>query len=236
MVTYLQKLDSVDQRKFPSNPALPSCNLGTLVCDIANGTTLFLVQAGQIWVTDLISLNPTWDLVASCGNNIYGSKFQPSASNSPPCHGNGTAWQPRPGVIRLFGGTVTGALCDLNDFWEYSVDTGMWTWLGCGQLQDGECQNDPTCPPAAGITYQALMTDTNPNATILFSTAVYARPSGGHLPVVSVWVWLEEPGSWTQIPSSYEWINGFGALDIDLQAFITQGPLPFLNILGQLSL
>ena len=103
---------------------------------LANGT-----------LNDLWEFNPStkeWTWVSGSdpgstlgGNGVYGTQGVAAASNVPPARAAAASWTDNSGNLWLFGG---GAL---NDLWEFSPTTKMWTWVSGSSSVSGV----PDCLP-----------------------------------------------------------------------------------------
>jgi hypothetical protein len=93
------------------------------------------VSAGQwTWVggSNSVSLSP-YGVSGS-----YGTLDVPAAGNLPGSHYDSAGWTGA-GNFWLFGGSVGCQYCGLfaiNDLWEFSPTSRMWTWMGGGETPD----------------------------------------------------------------------------------------------------
>ena len=88
---------------------------------------------------DLWEYNPgsglwTW-VGGSDGPNaagIYGTQRAATAGSSPGARVSAVSWTDLAGNFWLFGGYgyAQGGLGNLNDLWEYNLNSGLWTWIG----------------------------------------------------------------------------------------------------------
>jgi nitrate/nitrite transporter NarK/N-acetylneuraminic acid mutarotase len=65
--------------------------------------------------------------------SVYGTKGTAAAGNVPSAREGGAAWTDGAGNFWLFGGgglDSAGSNGALNDLWEYSPGTGLWSWMG----------------------------------------------------------------------------------------------------------
>jgi Galactose oxidase, central domain/Kelch motif len=60
-------------------------------------------------------------------NGVYGTQGTGAPGNTPGMRQNSLSWADGGGNLWLFGGIVGS---DINDLWEYSPSTGLWTWIG----------------------------------------------------------------------------------------------------------
>jgi N-acetylneuraminic acid mutarotase len=87
-------------------------------------------------LNDLWEFNPTtklwiWisgsDKYGQAGN--YGSRGVSVPSDVPPARAKAVGWTDPNGNFWLFGGDGNGNLDRLNDLWEFSSNTKVWTWM-----------------------------------------------------------------------------------------------------------
>jgi len=113
-------------------------------------------SSGNVWLFGaygydstgtLGSLNDLWEYSPSThqwtwvgGSNtvnakgVYGTQGVAASTNVPGARYSNAIWTDASGNVWLFGGIgydSTGTQGSLNDLWEYSQATGMWTWV-CG--------------------------------------------------------------------------------------------------------
>jgi len=90
----------------------------------------------DLWQYSPTSAQWTWiggKDVANAGG-VYGTLGTASAGNLPGAREAASAWEAS-GTLWLFGGygyDSSGALGYLNDLWQYSPSTGLWTWISGG--------------------------------------------------------------------------------------------------------
>jgi hypothetical protein len=71
----------------------------------------------------------------SAGKNmpgVYGLAGVPAADNIPSGRSSAVSWVDSAGTLWLFGGhgiDLTGTLGTLNDLWQFTPSTGLWTWV-----------------------------------------------------------------------------------------------------------
>jgi N-acetylneuraminic acid mutarotase len=81
---------------------------------------------------------------------IYGTQGTPSASNVPGGRGGAVSWMDARGNLWLFGGLgadSTGSGGFLNDLWEFSPTSKMWTWMS-----GSDTANAPGIYGTVGVT------------------------------------------------------------------------------------
>jgi N-acetylneuraminic acid mutarotase len=97
---------------------------------------------GQGSLNDLWRYSPTtglWTWVSGGntdnGSGVYGTQGTGAAGNVPGARYAASSWIDATGHLWLFGGygyDSTGALGYLDDLWEYSPGSGLWTWISGG--------------------------------------------------------------------------------------------------------
>jgi N-acetylneuraminic acid mutarotase len=88
----------------------------------------------DLWKYSVSSGEWTWVGGSSSPNatGVYGKQGVAAATNMPGARGSGALWQDQSGNVWMFGGRgydSTGTLGELNDLWEYSPTSGLWTWV-----------------------------------------------------------------------------------------------------------
>ena len=113
---------------------------------------------------------------------VYGTQGTPASGNVPAARMDAASWIDNSGNLWLFGGFAQddqGSVCDensLNDFWEFSLTTKEWTWVG-GSAPTGGCAFGPA--PPAGV-YGTLGTPAAGNIPAARSGATTWVDSKGH--------------------------------------------------------
>jgi len=97
------------------------------------GTT-FTELFNDLWKYDPATGNWTWVKGANTFNQAgaYGDRGKPLASNTPGARWMAVSWTDPSGKLWLYGGygyDSTGAVCWLNDLWQFDTATGNWTWM-----------------------------------------------------------------------------------------------------------
>lgn len=89
----------------------------------------------DIWKFDPGSGQWTWisgsEFVETAGS--YGTKLVSATGDSPGGRSEAAAWTDKQGNFWLFGGyglDANGSLGYLNDLWQFSPSSGIWTWMG----------------------------------------------------------------------------------------------------------
>jgi N-acetylneuraminic acid mutarotase len=123
---------------------------GTNMPGSRDGAVSWIDNSGNLWLfggygydsvgpggdlNDLWKFNPstkTWTWISGSNTylapGVYGTLGVASASNTPGARSFAVAWTDRNGNLWLFGGAGENVL--LNDVWEFSPSTSMWTWMG----------------------------------------------------------------------------------------------------------
>ena len=90
---------------------------------------------------DLWSYNPTtglWTWMSGSNvtgtSGVYGTQGTAAPGNTPGARYSPMSWADEAGNLWLFGGTVYGGSF-LNDLWEYSPSSDLWTWIGGSNQQ-----------------------------------------------------------------------------------------------------
>jgi hypothetical protein len=118
------------------------------------GGSAWLDASGDVWLLGGLGLatgglaqefNDLWEYVPSSGlwtwiggsnfpnaAGVYGTQGAGAAGNGPGARVSALSWKDQAGDFWLFGGygyAQDGNVGNLNDLWEYSLDTGVWTWI-----------------------------------------------------------------------------------------------------------
>lgn len=84
----------------------------------------------DLWFFDPVTSNWTWmagsETTGDAG--VYGTRGVPSVNNIPRARQGAVAWASTCSLY-LFGGSAEATSSLLNDFWEYNLYTGEWTWI-----------------------------------------------------------------------------------------------------------
>ncbi len=81
----------------------------------------------------------------------YGTLGIPAAGNSPGSRSGALGWTDKSGNFWLFGGSAydsAGNQGILNDLWEFSPLSNMWTWMGGSSTVPQSCANPNQCGQA----------------------------------------------------------------------------------------
>lgn len=95
-------------------------------------TSLILGYLNDLWRWDSVAKSWTWmagsSLTGQGGN--YGTVLVTLPTNSPGGrYAYGIAFNPKSGMLYIFGGNGVGSYVVLNDLWQWDSGTNFWTWL-----------------------------------------------------------------------------------------------------------
>ncbi len=93
-----------------------------------------LGQLGDLWEFDPTTKSWTWVSGSALAQaiGVYGTSSVSLSGNTPGARAYATAWSDANGNLWMFGGygvDAYGVVAPLNDLWEYSTSTGLWTWV-----------------------------------------------------------------------------------------------------------
>ncbi len=205
---------------------------GSGLGDAASGT-------GGGYLNDLWEYNAvtqTWTVMGgSTGLNAAGvypaSPGTAAATNFPGARAYAATWTDASGNFWLFGGTgydstTGGTAGELNDLWEYSPGTGMWTWVSGSNVVGAAgvygTEGAVVSPPAA--------TPTTPGARDSAVTWIDASGNlwlfGGQTGAAAFLndLWVFTPGS-TPSTGTWTWVDGSTGTNQN-GAYGTQGTVP----------
>jgi hypothetical protein len=135
----------------PATTNVPGGRIGAVgSTDISGNFWLFGgigEDASNGFLNDLWEFSPTtkmWTWVSGsntgstpAGNGVYGTQDVPATGNVPGAREADASWSDSNGNFWLFGGSA------LNDLWEFSPTTKMWTWVSGSSVVNGL----PDCLP-----------------------------------------------------------------------------------------
>jgi N-acetylneuraminic acid mutarotase len=165
----------------------------------------------------------TW-ISGGAGDNaigVYGTQGTAAAGSVPGARESAISWTDTAGNLWLFGGVgydSTGAVGDLSDLWQYSPDTGLWTWVSGGSVDNASGIYGTLGTAAAGNLPGARQAanawiDSSNN---LWLFGGYGYDSAGHLGYLND-LWQFNPGT-----AMWTWINGANT-DDGVGVYGTQG-------------
>ncbi|HTT04060.1 MAG TPA: kelch repeat-containing protein [Steroidobacteraceae bacterium] len=140
-------------------------------------------------------------------SGAYGTLGAASASNIPGARYGSSAWTDSAGNLWVFGGQgydASGALGSLNDLWQFSPSTGLWTWMSgaSGNNVHGVygTQGVASSGNVPGSRYSAsAWTDASGNLWLFGGFGYGATGSEGKLN--DLWKYTPGSGQWT-------WVSG----------------------------
>jgi N-acetylneuraminic acid mutarotase len=105
------------------------------------GTDSYLGTFNDLWKFSPSTGQWTWvagtsgscDSSNKCGAGVYGTLGTAASGNNPGARIGATSWTDTNGNLWLFGGSgmdANGTNTSLNDLWEFSPSTELWTWQG----------------------------------------------------------------------------------------------------------
>jgi N-acetylneuraminic acid mutarotase len=151
----------------------------------------------------------TWVSGGNLANasGVYGTLGTAAGGNVPGARQAASSWIDSSGNLWVFGGVgydSTGAVADLNDLWEYSPTTGLWTWVSGGTGNNASGVYGTLGTAAAGnvpgARYSAnAWIDASGNLW-LFGGAGYDS-TGGLGNLNDLWRYSPSSGQWT-------WVSG----------------------------
>jgi hypothetical protein len=135
----------------PATTNVPGGRFGAVSWIDSNGNFWLFGGNGQDapngFLNDLWEFSPTtkmWTWMSgsntgstSEGNGVYGTQGVAASSNVPGAREAAASWSDSSGNLWLFGGSA------LNDLWEFSPTTKMWTWVSGSSSVNGV----PDCLP-----------------------------------------------------------------------------------------
>ena len=124
---------------YGTNGSTPQPGPRTAAVSWADSTGDLWLFSGAGSANDLWKYNiagGTWTQLTSPAalgtTGIYGTRGTTAPTNVPGSRSGAVAWTDPAGNLWLFGGIgydSTGATGDLNDLWEYTPGSGLWTWV-----------------------------------------------------------------------------------------------------------
>jgi len=164
--------------------------------------------------------NETWTWVSGAQYidqpGVYGNQGVAAPTNTPGARWGAATWTDKSGNLWLFGGEgydSAGTFGDLNDLWEFTPATGMWTWVSGSDLADQpgvygtQGVSDPANVPGARDS-AASWIDPDGNLWIfggnVSNTNVEINDLWKFDPVKEVWTWVWGSSS----PGQYPGVNG----------------------------
>jgi N-acetylneuraminic acid mutarotase len=184
----------------------------TEVCEVTSGASG--ANTGNVGNVTVVCGYGQWnwetgsDAVNAAG--VYGTQGTAAAGNTPGARYGGNSWTDASGNFWLFGGVGYGAAIAtgyLNDLWQYSPTSGLWTWVNgvstnnasgvYGTPDTAAAGNDPGARQGAVTWF-----DASGNLWLFGGYGYDAAGSAGYLN--DLWRYSTTTGQWT-------WISGGNA-------------------------
>jgi hypothetical protein len=172
---------------------------------------------------------------------IYGTQGVADAGNHPGARSGSATWIDGAGDLWLFGGyghdSTGGNPGQLNDLWEFSLSTGLWTWMGGAQTVNS-MGNYGTLGAAAASNLPPAREGANAwrdksgNFWLfggLSPAPIFASPSTSTGLLNDVWMYNLQSGLWTWVGGSNEvWglFSGSGGGVYGTQGMPAAGNIP----------
>jgi N-acetylneuraminic acid mutarotase len=140
-------------------------------------------------------------------SGVYGVLATAATTNTPGARYSASSWTDTSGNLWLFGGVgydSTGVAGYLNDLWQYSPSSGLWTWVGGGNADNASGVYGALGTAAAddlpGARYaSSSWTDSSGNLWLFGGYGYGATGSVGNLN--DLWRYSPSTGLWT-------WVSG----------------------------
>jgi N-acetylneuraminic acid mutarotase len=183
-----------------------------------------LGKLNDLWRYSPVSGQWTWVDGGNTDNaaGLYGSQGTAAASNLPGARQASNSWIDSSGDLWLFGGygyDSAGEVGYLNDLWQYSLSTGLWTWVSGGNGDNATGIYGTQGTAATGNlpgARQAASSWTDSSGNLwLFGGAGYGSTGNGYLN--DLWQYSLSTGLWT-------WVSG-GSDDNAAGIYGTQGTI-----------
>ena len=167
------------------------------------------------------SLNDLWEFSPATGawkwvsgsslanaSGQYGVVGVPASSNSPGARFASVAWVDTAGNLWLFGGQgydSAGTNGSLNDLWEFTPSSGLWTWVSGVQIANGLGQYGTMGTAAAGNIPGARQApagwvDASGNFWLFGGLGLDSVAANGYLD--DLWMYSPGSGQWTWVKGS----------------------------------
>jgi N-acetylneuraminic acid mutarotase len=147
---------------------------------------------------------------------VYGTQGSAAASNQPGARQAANTWTDSSGNLWLFGGygyDAGGAAGYLNDLWQYSLSTGLWTWVSGGNRANASgvygTQGTASAGNAPGGRYSGNSWIDSSGNMWLFGG--YGQGSASAVGALNdLWLYSPSTGLWTNV-SGGSGVNAAGA-------------------------
>ncbi len=217
-----------------------------------NGSNSWTDPSGNFWLFGGVGydstggtgyLNDLWRRSPSTGlwtwisggnahnaSGVYGTQGTASAGNVPGARQAASSWTDSSGNLWLFGGVgyaSTGGPESLNDLWQYSPSTGLWTWVSGGNGVNASgvygTQGTASASNVPGARQAAnSWIDTSGNLWLFGGVGYGSTGALGSLN--DLWRYSPSSGQWT-------WVTGGNADNVS-GVYGTQGTASASNMPG----
>ncbi len=166
----------------------------------------------DLWQYSLSTGQWTWISGGNADNasGVYGTLGTAAAGNVPGARYSASSWIDSSGNLWLFGGygyDSTGGVGRLNDLWQYSPSTGLWTWVSGGNADNASGVYGTLGTAAAGnvpgARYSACSWIDSSGNLWLFGGYGYDS-TGGVGKLNDLWQYSPSTGLWA-------WVSGGNA-------------------------
>jgi N-acetylneuraminic acid mutarotase len=197
------------------------------------------------WVAGSNSTVPDGSFTA-----VYGTKGTAAAGNVPPAREGAATWNDAQGNLWLFGGqyAVVGTGTPfLNDLWEFSPSTKLWTWVGGSQITSSLTstygdEGTPAAANAPGIRSNSgawtdatgrfwLFGGTTPGSNLDICCSV-SNDLWSYDPITGLWTWVS--GAMENGASATGSFGTLGAAGVGNAPPGRSSPVTFLDSSGNL--
>jgi N-acetylneuraminic acid mutarotase len=192
-------------------------------------STVWTDAAGNFWLfggndstgyDDLWKYSPTshlwtWMSGSTSGNapGVYGVEGTPAPGNRPGARAQAVSWVDAAGNLWLFGGVSFSGSGNLNDLWQYSPASGLWTWINGPNTLNATgvygMQGTPNALNMPGARTNGVTWADGAGNLWLFGGQGYAS-TGGLGDLNDLWKYDTASGQWTWMGGSNT-INATGA-------------------------
>lgn len=208
--------------------------------------------SGNLWVFGGVgfdsagtsgNLNDLWEFSPATGQwtwisgsatvsaaGVYGTKGTAAAGNAPGARYAAAAWTDTAGNLWLLGGSGLdsgGNSGVLNDLWEFTPATGLWTWVGGSSTVNAVGVYGTESTAAAGNgpgARQASVAWTDASGNLWLSGGLGYDGTGTNGYLSDVWKFSPATGQWT-------WLNGSATAN-SVGAYGTEGTAAAANTPG----
>jgi hypothetical protein len=166
--------------------------------------------------------------------SVYGTRGVAAVGNAPGARDSAVSWTDSAGNLWLFGGTyfdADGDLFYLNDLWQYTPSSGLWTWMS-GANSPSAAYGIPGDYGVRGIASASNVPGSRASAVSwtdaagnfwLFGGLGYDSSNVGYLN--DLWKYDPNTGEWT-------WVDGPSTSSPPVAVYGTQGVAATANVPG----